>query len=177
MKSESKGNDSTSNDSARPPEFPSRREFIGRCAGMLGGFTLIGVVAPVLTGCEPTSTGPVNTGGNTGGTSNGNTVVFDVAALVNVGDALATTSKGPDGFTIMLTRLSATEFAALSMRCTHESCIVDDTPQQNGPITCFCHGSRFGLDGAVINGPAAAPLKRYAATHDATTNKLTVTLA
>lgn len=173
MKPEITGNDCTASGSDHLPELPSRRSFLEQCAGMLGGLTLIGVVAPVLTGCEPTSTGPVNTGG----TGSGNTLTFDVAALANVGDALATTSKGPDGFTIMLTRLSEAEFAALSMRCTHESCVVDGNPAVNGPITCFCHGSRFGLDGTVINGPAASPLKRYTAAYDPTTKKLTVTLS
>ena len=159
------------------PVLQSRRSFIERCAGMLGGLMVVGIVSPILTGCEPTSNGPVSSGNTGGTTGSGNTLVFDVSALANDGESLATTSKGPDGFTIMITRLSATEYAALSMRCTHEGCSVDDRPAKNGPINCFCHGSAFGLDGHVINGPATAPLKRYTATHDAATSKLTITLA
>jgi cytochrome b6-f complex iron-sulfur subunit len=169
--------ESISDTSEQLPVLQSRRSFLGRCAGMLGALAVVGVVSPILAGCEPTSNGPVGSG-NTGGTTGaGNTLVFDVSALANDGESLATTSKGPDGFTIMITRLSATEYAALSMRCTHEGCSVDDRPAKNGPINCFCHGSAFGLDGHVIAGPAPSPLKRYTAIHDAATSKVTITLA
>lgn len=48
---------------------------------------------------------------------------------------------------------------AVSMRCTHLGCLV----RWNGAERswdCPCHGSRFDVDGAVLEGPAVRPLER-----------------
>ena len=44
---------------------------------------------------------------------------------------------------------------AISLVCTHLGCIVKNTSEG---FECPCHGSRFGLDGAVTKGPAPTPL-------------------
>jgi Rieske Fe-S protein len=48
---------------------------------------------------------------------------------------------------------------ALSARCTHLGCIVHFNEAERA-WECPCHGSRFGTDGAVIQGPANKPLER-----------------
>ncbi|HLM05816.1 MAG TPA: FAD-dependent oxidoreductase [Blastococcus sp.] len=48
---------------------------------------------------------------------------------------------------------------ALSARCTHLGCIVHFNDAERA-WECPCHGSRFGLDGSVIQGPANRPLQR-----------------
>ncbi len=48
---------------------------------------------------------------------------------------------------------------ALSARCTHLGCTV--APSGDGQtLVCPCHGSRYGLDGAVLQGPAKESLER-----------------
>ena len=47
---------------------------------------------------------------------------------------------------------------ALSARCTHLGCIVAFNDAERA-WECPCHGSRFAVDGAVIQGPANRPLE------------------
>ena len=50
---------------------------------------------------------------------------------------------------------SASGFSALSLVCPHLGCTVDPQP---GGFACPCHGSRFGLQGQVVRGPAGKAL-------------------
>jgi glycine/D-amino acid oxidase-like deaminating enzyme/nitrite reductase/ring-hydroxylating ferredoxin subunit len=48
----------------------------------------------------------------------------------------------------------------LSARCTHMGCIVRWNPAEQS-WDCPCHGSRFGVDGSVLQGPAIKPLESH----------------
>lgn len=50
------------------------------------------------------------------------------------------------------------ELHALSARCTHLGCIVQWNNAERS-WDCPCHGSRFAIDGRVIQGPAVSPLE------------------
>jgi glycine/D-amino acid oxidase-like deaminating enzyme/nitrite reductase/ring-hydroxylating ferredoxin subunit len=50
------------------------------------------------------------------------------------------------------------EVHAVSARCTHLGCIVNFNEAETA-WECPCHGSRFGIDGSVIQGPANRPLE------------------
>ncbi|MFI9722065.1 FAD-dependent oxidoreductase [Streptomyces sp. NPDC052396] len=47
---------------------------------------------------------------------------------------------------------------AVSARCTHLGCLVAFNAAERA-WECPCHGSRFGLDGTVLQGPAVRPLE------------------
>jgi Rieske Fe-S protein len=48
----------------------------------------------------------------------------------------------------------------LSARCGHAGCVVRFNDAELN-WECACHGSRFGLAGAVLDGPATRPLAPY----------------
>jgi len=50
-------------------------------------------------------------------------------------------------------------FTAVWRVCTHGACDVE--PSARAEWTCPCHGSRFGVDGRVLQGPATRPLRAF----------------
>jgi glycine/D-amino acid oxidase-like deaminating enzyme/nitrite reductase/ring-hydroxylating ferredoxin subunit len=48
---------------------------------------------------------------------------------------------------------------AVSLRCTHLGCLLRFNSAEHS-WDCPCHGSRFDVDGAVLEGPAVEPLER-----------------
>jgi cytochrome b6-f complex iron-sulfur subunit len=48
----------------------------------------------------------------------------------------------------------------VSSLCTHQQVLID-FQASNNRFYCSGHGSVFSTTGAVLNGPAAAPLKQY----------------
>lgn len=62
-----------------------------------------------------------------------------------------------DAAQVIVTQPTAGQYKAFSAICTHAGCLVAGVSQ--GQIVCPCHGSTFNMTtGAVINGPASAPL-------------------
>ena len=58
---------------------------------------------------------------------------------------------------VVVTQPTQGSFKCFSAVCTHQGCLVTDVA--DGTINCNCHGSRFNAeDGAVVDGPANAPL-------------------
>ncbi len=83
----------------------------------------------------------------------------DSAKLKQAGSTLRVAT--PDGDTrIFVVRGQDGQLTALSMTCTHWGSDVDYVPSKNH-LVCPSHGSLFGLDGAVLEGPASDALERY----------------
>jgi glycine/D-amino acid oxidase-like deaminating enzyme/nitrite reductase/ring-hydroxylating ferredoxin subunit len=55
-------------------------------------------------------------------------------------------------------RDAAGQLHAVSLRCTHLGCLLRFNAAENS-WDCPCHGSRFGVDGEVLEGPAVHPLQ------------------
>ncbi len=134
------------------------RRTVLRGAAVTGAVVVAG---PALAACgsdQPTAggttEGPVSpTSDNSGGQGAGAT-----------SEALVATADVPEGGGVVLsdpevvvTQPKAGEFVAFSSICTHAGCPVSEVA--NGTINCPCHGSMFSIeDGAVVAGPAPAPL-------------------
>ncbi|AKK27121.1 ubiquinol-cytochrome c reductase iron-sulfur subunit [Mycobacterium sp. EPa45] len=77
------------------------------------------------------------------------------------GQVLAATADIPVGSgkvvgDTVVTQPTAGVFDSFVARCTHAGCTLSSVT--DGTLDCPCHGSRFGLDGAVLRGPAVTPL-------------------
>jgi Rieske Fe-S protein len=64
-----------------------------------------------------------------------------------------------DGEKLAVYRDHEGEVHALSAICTHQGCQVAFNAVER-TWDCPCHGSRFDLDGAVLDGPAMKPLEK-----------------
>jgi Rieske Fe-S protein len=79
--------------------------------------------------------------------------------------ALAKTADVPVGSGVIVdgtvvTQPTAGVFKGFSTVCPHKGCDVSKI--ENGTIDCPCHGSKFSLEGAVVQGPAKEPLQAKA---------------
>jgi Rieske Fe-S protein len=130
------------------------------CAAVLTGCSTYnsnsgGVNAP--QGSQPAETDSAPAASASGASASG-------AAGGNAPAALASTSQVPVGGgtiltakKIVITQPQSGTFKAFTAVCTHAGCTVGSV--SGGTINCPCHGSRFNIaNGAVVNGPAAAPL-------------------
>lgn len=129
-----------------------RRKFFRNFA--IGGSLLL--TAPILfNSCSDDGNGGDNNNNNGGGGS---------GITIDLNDSEFSALKTVGGFAykddIIIIRSTDTVYLALSKVCTHSSCTVTYNSTTKD-IPCPCHGSKFATTGAVINGPAASPLKVY----------------
>jgi Rieske Fe-S protein len=130
-----------------------RRKFLKTCGCLsaVGALTFIGI------GCDKNDGG----GGSTGPVEPAEITIDldDYPALQN--DNSATSLTGTPGGTLLLTHTTGETYFALSNICTHQGCgVAATTPTLN----CPCHGSRYALNGSVVQGPAPQSLTSFPVT-------------
>lgn len=133
----------------------------------IGIATAGGVIA---VGCGGGEAGPDASSGSDGGGGNGvtmcgNNVCIDLAdpanaALAAPGGSKVITLPAPTG-KIIVAQGTANTFSAMSAICTHAGCTVGYAKALQ-QMSCPCHGSKYALDGTVVNGPATRALKLLA---------------
>lgn len=142
--------------------------------------------ASALVGCpsgDGSMTGTGSDGGDGGDGSGsiasacGTNLCLDLndpknAALTAVDGALVVAAPRDS---ILLVRSSTSVVQAVSDICTHAGCGVR-YDHVNKVLNCPCHGSKYTLDGMVIQGPAFRPLANYQTQLDLIKNLLTILL-
>ncbi len=104
------------------------------------------------------------------------TVPFDLAdevfaPLQEVGQMVALDA---DGWKLLLIRRSEDSVIGLDRMCPHALC--DMAPNltgawENDTLICICHDSRFGPDGALLQGPAEVGIRAHDVRFDPSTGR------
>lgn len=121
----------------------------------IGGVTVAGAGALLLTACTPGGANAEQDGSEASGTD---TMVKVPLASIPVGGAVsAKMGSAP----IVVSQPTAGTVVAFSAVCTHQGCTV---APQGKEFDCPCHGSRFdATTGDVLGGPAQQPLPKLSA--------------
>ena len=114
----------------------------------------VGVAAVALAACS--------SGSSTESGASSSSESAQSSGSAGTGEALTKTADVPVGSGVIIgktvvTQPTAGDFKAFSAVCTHSGCLVNKIA--DGTIDCPCHGSKFSLDGAVVDGPAKKPLE------------------
>lgn len=144
-----------------------RHEFIN-----LFGFGAAMVLSGCLGGCT-SKTGSATPAPTSGPGSNSIDFTLDLADPANarLNDPALGYVYGANG-QVIVAKTTAGGYVALSAACTHQGTSVQFQPGSNGFI-CPNHGSQFTTSGAVLNGPAAAPLRAYTVVQTGTKLRIT----
>lgn len=152
--------------------MPTRRVFVRTACGAVIATDL------VTLGCGSPSVNDLDGGGEETATPspiptvtpNGNLLTFALSeypSLANVGGAAFGFVEALQ-MNVLVARIDATTFVGVNPRCTHRGCSVNYLSSTNG-FNCGCHNANFSATGAVISGPAPAPLEAFPTTFDGTT--------
>jgi cytochrome b6-f complex iron-sulfur subunit len=131
-----------------------RNEFfsaVGISAGML-------FMAPVLSSCSKSLS---DTSSNPPGGGNNGAIDFTLDLTSPTYSALNSNGGSIVKDNIIVARTSSGAYVALTSICSHQQFNPIAFESANNRFHCPNHGSNFGVDGSVINGPATSALTKY----------------
>jgi Rieske Fe-S protein len=88
----------------------------------------------------------------------GGELLIDRNVFSDTPNDLASVLVRANGRAIHLVRNESLSYTAFLAECTHKGCIVE---HQGSVFVCPCHGSEFGIDGKVQEGPATRNLTEF----------------
>ncbi len=141
----------------------SRRNFFVKILQALAAISIPAVLATFLESCKNTLIGP--TAAQTMPTVSGNYSGGNVTVSVGSSSPLSKTGTAAlvnfSNGSLLVDHPSGNVFHALSSICTHQSCQITGFDTGSEQFICPCHGSRFDVNGNVVQGPAGRPLPKY----------------
>jgi Rieske Fe-S protein len=141
----------------------SRREFFAKSAGAIVVVSSSGLISSIITSCtSPTApTGNYSSLSIIQKTVVNNEIAIDIPSSPIVNKSTRALVKYNNGGSILVEHNPDDTYRAISGICTHQSCVVSGFDTNNDVFVCPCHGSRFDLNGNVVQGPAGSKLHQY----------------
>lgn len=126
-----------------------RRDFLKSACGLCASLVGISIVLPAISGCSPLQSvvGEVNSG----------KIALPITAFATDSNLVVVRNEKLE-YDIAVVRYSTNSFRAFQLQCTHRAYPLVAT--KTG-FFCNQHGSRFDMEGKVIQTPATTNLKEY----------------
>lgn len=144
----------------------TRREFFNRTVQGAAIIAFPSILGTVLESCS-TNSNPVSASVSSSNlstiqtTPKNNVITLNIdssSPLSTVGNAVLLQYTNGN---LLVDRADQNTFNALSAICTHQGCLITGYDSGSKRFVCPCHGSMFGLNGQVVNGPAQRALPQY----------------
>ena len=141
----------------------TRRDFFVKSASAVAIVSTSGIISSIITSC----TSPTGPNGNYSTLETiqksvvNNEISIDIPSSPIANKNTRALVKYNNGNAILVEHNTDDTYRAISGICTHQSCVVSGYDAGSSVFVCPCHGSRFDLQGNVVQGPAGSNLRSY----------------
>lgn len=140
----------------------TRRDFFVKSASAVAVFSASGIISTIISSCtSPTGPGSYSTLSTIQKSVVNNEISIDIPSSPIANKDTRVLVEYNSGGSILVEHNSNDTYRALSGICTHQNCVVSGFDSTNDVFVCPCHGSRFDLNGNVVQGPAGSKLRDY----------------